>query len=127
SKNAAYGCKFRGEGLRLSAGLSVSGPGHFSFSAGFILHDISCDSACGYSQRTCQVHLSRAAPAREVAVLGADHYLFRPRGNTWSCVDTGSATGLDYMRASFLENIPIPLANAVIARLLRSALSVEEH
>lgn len=74
---------------------------------------------------TGQVHLAGAAATREVAVLGADDDLIWTAGDAGASVDASSATGLDYMGSSFLEDIKITLADAVVAGFLRSELDVE--
>jgi hypothetical protein len=47
--------------------------------SGLVFHDMPRDGACRYRKRRCQVHLSRPAAAREVAVLRADHNLVGTR------------------------------------------------
>src|SRR5271154_4381382 len=90
-----------------------------------VLHDISRHRARGDGERRSQIHLSRTAAPRKVAVLRADHHLIGTRRNSRPRVDAGSATGLDHDRAGFLKHIDIALAQAILTRLLRSKLNVE--
>src|SRR5580658_7914379 len=95
--------------------------------ARLILHNVARNCARRDRQRRSQIHLSRTAAPREVAVLRADHNLIRSRRNTRPRVDARSATRLDHNRPSLLEYSEIALAQTVLARLLRSKLNVELH
>ena len=95
----------------------------FPLLTGLVFHDITRHRARRHCQRTREIHLPRPAASGEVAVLGADHNLVGPRGNARTSIDTSAATRLNGVRTSFLENIQIALANAVLARLLRSKLN----
>ena len=97
----------------------------FLLLARLVFDDISRDRAGRDSIRRRQIHLTRAAASREIAVLSADHDLVRTRGNARACVDAGSATGLDHLRARLAEDIQISAANAVVASFLRAELDEE--
>src|SRR5690348_9811157 len=90
-----------------------------------VLADIASHRARRHRQRAGQIHLSRPAAAREVAVLGADYHLIGTRRNPWPGVDAGPAAGLDHNGPRLLEHLQVALAHAVLARLLRPELNVE--
>src|ERR1022692_5277574 len=80
-----------------------------------------------HGKGTGQVHLPWPTTPRKIPVLRADYYLLRPRRHSRPGVDARAATRLDHVRPSFLENVEITLAYAVVACLLRSKLDVELH
>src|SRR5580692_11334124 len=92
--------------------------------ARLVFDDISSHRAGRDGQRRSQIHLSRTAAAREVAVLGADHHLIGTRRNPRPCIDASPATRLDHNRPSPLKHVQITLAQAVFPRLLRSKLDI---
>src|SRR5580700_10683566 len=85
----------------------------FFLCAGFVLDDVTCNGASRDRQRTCQIHLSRPAAAREISVLRADHDLLWSRGHSRPGVNACAAARLDHVRTRFLEYLEISLANAV--------------
>src|SRR5258708_31850497 len=97
----------------------------FPFFVGLIFGYVSSDGTCCNCQRACQIHLTRTTSPREVAVLGADHDLVRPRRNTRAGVDASAATGLDDVGSGALEHVQIAAPYAIFPRLLRSKLNVE--
>src|SRR5258708_12853157 len=98
---AATGARIAG---RSNPGLSGK---QFPFFAGLIFGDVSSDGTCSNRQRACQIHLARTTSPREVAVLGADHDLVRPRTNTRPVVDASPATALDNVCSAPLEHVHI--------------------
>src|SRR5271157_5026736 len=91
----------------------------------FALHNVTRDRAGCHRQRTRQIHLPWTTAPGEIAVLRADHDLVGPRRNSRPSVDTGAATWLDHRCASLAEDVEIPFAHAVLARLLRTELKVK--
>src|SRR6266566_4971836 len=106
---------------------SLPYPHRLPLLAGLIFHDVACNRARRHGQRAGKIHLSRAAAAWEVTVLGADYDLIWPRRNSGSSINASAAAWLNHKRAGVLENIDIALAYTVIARFLRSKLDIELH
>src|SRR5215510_7993734 len=104
---------------------TVSGDNQLALAAGFILHDIASHGAGCNGVRACQIHLSRTAASREIAVLGADHDLVRTRRNSRTRIDAGAATWLDHDRSCTLESFQITIADAILPRLLGAKLNIK--
>src|SRR5436309_16117708 len=98
---------------------------HLSLAGRLIFRDISGDRTGSDRVRTRKIQLSRTAATWEVAVLRADYDLIGTGGNSGSGINAGSATRFNYFGSSFLKDIEIALANAVVARVLRAELDIE--
>src|SRR5215831_8900958 len=109
----------------IQSSATPSGNYQFTLAAGLIFHDVSCDCAGGDGVRTCKVHLSGAAAAGEITVLGADHDLVGTRRDARAGVDAGAAARLNHNCSCSLKDVQVTLADAVFARLLRAKLNIK--
>src|SRR5579862_4163840 len=99
--------------------------GTHQFLAFLILHDEAGDGTGGDGEWARQIHESRPAAAREIAVLSTDHDLIGASADSGSGINAGTATGLNHMRSGPLEDVEIAFTHAVVAGFLRAELDIE--
>src|SRR5262245_6209200 len=100
---------------------------HCCCRCGPIFNYVTSYGGSGHSVRRCQIHLTRPAATWEVSILRADYNLLFGGADTRAGVDARATTGLDDIRADFLQHVHIAAFFTILTHLNRAELNEALH